>query len=97
VHLSKVFKPNSQEITLQEKNRLLFDDTILAARYPYNCALLPFTVNEVKAEIKYLNPKKTAGYDLITNQILEKRPEMGIKYITQLYNRVLLGCFFPPQ
>jgi len=39
----------------------------------------------VKAVIKYLNPKKSSDYDLITNQILQKLPEMGIKYITQLY------------
>jgi len=31
VHLSKVFKPNSrEEVTLEEKNRLLSDDTIPA-------------------------------------------------------------------
>jgi len=51
----------------------------------------------MKAIIKYLNPKKVLGYDLITNKILQKVPEMGIKYIIQLCNRVLRGGFFPSQ
>jgi len=48
-----------------------------------------FTIKEVKAIIRNMNPKKVMGYDLkYCNQILQKLPEMGIKYITQLYNAI---------
>jgi len=57
----------------------------------------PFTINEVKAIIKHLNPKKAPGYDLITNKVLQMLPKIAIKYITQLCNAVLRRRFFLPQ
>jgi len=56
-----------------------------------------FTVKEVRAVIKNLNPKKALDYGLITNQILQKLPEIRIKFITQLCNTVLRYGFFPCQ
>jgi len=56
VHLSKTFKPNSRKITLKEENRLLSDDTTPATLDTLDTR--PFTINEVKVIIKYLNPKK---------------------------------------
>jgi len=61
---------------------------------PPDIPTTPFTVNKVKVVIKYLNPKKALSYDLLTNQILEKLPEIGIKDITQLCNAVLRRGFF---
>jgi len=58
---------------------------------------MPFSVNEVQAAIRVLNPKKEPGYDLITNQVLQKLLEKGIRFITQFYNVVLRRGFFPPQ
>jgi len=59
-----------------------------------------FTVEEVKVVIKDQIPKK-AGYDFITNQVLQKLSEKGIKCIIQLCNRVLRWVFlsdsFPSQ
>jgi len=78
VHLSKIFKPNSQEITLKEKNRLFFNDTTSTI---LDIPTRSFIINEVKAVIKYVNPKKVPNYDLITNQILQRLPKMEIKYI----------------
>jgi len=57
----------------------------------------PFSVNEIKAIIKHLNPKKAPSYDLIINQVLQKLPEMGIKYIIQLCNAILRRGYFLPQ
>jgi len=79
VHFSKVFKPNPREITLEEEDRLLSDDITPDI---LDTSTRPFIINEVKAVIKYLNPKKALSYDLIINQILQTLPEMGIKYIT---------------
>jgi len=56
-----------------------------------------FIVNEVRAAIRVLNHKKTPRYDLITNQVLQKLPEKGIRFITQSYNAVLRQGFFLPQ
>jgi hypothetical protein len=42
-------------------------------------------------------PKKSSGYDLITGKILKELPIIGIKYLTQLFNAVLLKGYFPAQ
>jgi hypothetical protein len=44
--------------------------------------------------IKNLNPKKAPSYDLITNQLLQKLPETGIKYIIQICNAIRRGSLF---
>jgi len=83
VYFFKIFKPNPREITLEEENRLLSDNSTPTTQVTPTS---PFTVNEMKAIIKYLNAKKTPDYDFITNQIVQRLPEIGIKYITQLCN-----------
>jgi len=45
VHLSKVFKPNPRENTVEEENSLLSDDTSSAI---LDTPIRPFTINEVK-------------------------------------------------
>jgi hypothetical protein len=52
---------------------------------------------EVQEVINSLNPKKSSGYDLITGRILKELPIIGIKYLTQLFNAVLLKGYFPAQ
>jgi hypothetical protein len=42
-------------------------------------------------------PKKSPGYDLITGKILQELPTVGIKYLTHLFNAVLLLNYFPSQ
>jgi hypothetical protein len=44
-----------------------------------------------------LNPKKSSGYDLITGKILKELSIIGIKYLTQLLNAVLLKGYFLAQ
>jgi hypothetical protein len=87
-------KPNSREITLEKKNKLLSDDI---TSITLDTTRRPFIIKEVRPTIENLNLKKTPGYDLITNQILQKMPEMETKYIIQLCNAVLRRSFFPPQ
>jgi len=94
VHLSKVFEPHSREITIDEEKKLL-TDTNTSARMA--APVMTFIVNEVRAAIRVLNPKTTPGYDLITNQVLQKLPEKGVRFITQVCNAVLRQGFFPPQ
>jgi uncharacterized protein (UPF0335 family) len=60
-------KLNPREIKLEEENKLLSDDITSTTT---DTTTRPFTVREVRAAIKNLNPKKAPGYNLITNQIL---------------------------
>jgi hypothetical protein len=52
---------------------------------------------EVQEVINSLNPKRSSGYDIITGKILKELPVIGIKYLTQLFNAVLLTGYFPAQ
>jgi hypothetical protein len=52
---------------------------------------------EVHEVINSLNPKKSPCYYLITGKILKELPTIGIKYLTQLFNAVLLKGYFPAQ
>jgi hypothetical protein len=45
---------------------------------------------KVQEVISSLNPEKSSGHDLITCKILKDLPIIGIKYLTQLFNAVLL-------
>jgi hypothetical protein len=47
--------------------------------------------------ISSLNPKISLGYVLISGKILKKLPIIGIKYLTQLFNAVLLKGYFLAQ
>jgi hypothetical protein len=52
---------------------------------------------EVQDIISSLNPKKSSSYDLITGRILKELPIIGIKYLTQLFNAVLLIGYLTAQ
>jgi hypothetical protein len=43
-----------------------------------------------------MHPKKSPGYNLITGKILEELT-IGIQYLTQLFNAVLLKRYFSAQ
>jgi len=60
-HLSKVFESHPRKITIHEEKKLLTNTSAQMA-----VPVMPFTVNEVRAAIRVLNPKKAPGYDLIT-------------------------------
>jgi hypothetical protein len=52
---------------------------------------------EVQEVISNLNSNKSPGYDLIAGKILKELPIIGIKYLTQLFNAVLLKGYFSVQ
>lgn len=94
-HLSRVFKPNPREITLEEENKLLSEPVTATTTTSLDTPTKPFTSKEVRTAIKNLNPKKAPGYDLITNRILQMMPDKAIKFITQICNAVLKRASFP--
>jgi len=75
-YLSKVFKSHPREIIIDEEKKLL-TDTNIPAKMVAPAKL--FTIKEVRAAIRVLNPKKAPGYDLISNQVLQKLPEKDYK------------------
>jgi hypothetical protein len=52
---------------------------------------------EVQEVVSNLNPKKSSCYDLITGKILKELRIIGIKYLTQIFNVVLLEGYFLAQ
>jgi len=86
--------PHLRELTINEEKKLLMDINTSAQM---TAPAMPFTVNEVRAAIRVLNPKKEPGYDLIINRALQKLPEKGIRFVIQLFNAILRqGFFLPP-
>jgi len=61
--LCKVFEPRPREITKDEEKKLL-KDTNTSAQIA--APAIPFTVNEVQAAIRVLNPKKAPGLSNIS-------------------------------
>jgi hypothetical protein len=55
------------------------------------------TRTDIQTAINDLSPKKNPGYDFITGQILKDLPIIGSKYLTQLFNTILLLNYFPTQ
>jgi hypothetical protein len=52
---------------------------------------------DIQTAINHLNPKKSQGYDLIAGNILKGLPIIGTKYLTQLFNAILLLNYSPAQ
>jgi hypothetical protein len=62
---------------------------------PYQLELpIPrLTQTDIQTAITHLHPKKSPGYELITGKILKELPIIGTKYLTQLFNAILLNYF----
>jgi hypothetical protein len=52
---------------------------------------------EVQEVINSLNTRKSSSYDLITGKVLKEFTVIGIRYLTYLFNAVLLTGYFPTQ
>jgi exonuclease III len=95
-HLVQVFQPHpsNSKSDIEEKKIQQFLESPYQLEYP----ITPFKHNEIQTTIRCnLNPKKAPGYDLITGKILKELPEMGTRYITQIFNAILRTGYFPDQ
>jgi hypothetical protein len=93
-HLAKVFQPYPSENEPEEEEvHIQLLDTTYQLQSPIN----QFKRAEVQEVINSINPKKSSGYDFIIGKILKELPIIGIKYLTQLFNAVLLKGYFPAQ
>jgi hypothetical protein len=92
-HLAEVFQPHPSENEPEEETLA----QLLGNLYQLEPTINHLKRAEVQKVINNLNPKKSSGYDLITGKILKELPNIGIKYLTQLLNVVLLTGYFPAQ
>jgi len=94
-YLERVFTPNPGNKKLEADREIL---QFLNERCQQKIATDKFTIKEVKKVIMIeIDPKKSPGYDLITGRILKELSDVGLKYLTQLFNAVLRTSFFPLQ
>jgi len=84
-------------VRLLYRRKLLSDDITTAILNTLIKSLKKKSVKEVRAVIEDLKPRKTLGYDLITNQIIQKLLDIRIKFIIQLCNTILRWGFFSTQ
>ena len=59
--------------------------------------LKPFTLKEIKNEIKKLNHKKAPGIDLITATMLKELPQKGLLNLQYILNAIIRLEYWPKQ
>ncbi|KAG5895751.1 hypothetical protein JTB14_029521 [Gonioctena quinquepunctata] len=64
-------------------------------RVPNHDDIRPATLDELKAHIKGLNPKKAPGYDGITNRMIEYFPDNQVQSLLNIINNSLRLKRFP--
>jgi hypothetical protein len=92
--LTDVFQPHPSENEPEEEEALI---QLLESPYQLEPPIKRFKRAEVPEVISNLNPKKSSGYDLIIGKILEELSMIGIKYLAELFNAVLLKGYVPAQ
>lgn len=92
-HLYTVFQPNASTNNDEEKAITDYLDSPLQMSLPIKY----FTPGEVREEIKFLNDKKSPGYDLITAKVLKELPKKTTVIVTEIFNAVLRIQYFPIQ
>lgn len=93
-HLSGVFTPNLDMGSSKTKEII---DGLSEAYELENEDFKEVTQSEVKSIIRKLDINKAPGYDLITAKIMKELPDIGVKFLTQVYNAILRCKFVPAQ
>jgi hypothetical protein len=91
-HLASLFQPYPSGLTpVAEETILTFLETPYQLEPPIPASYELISKQPLITSI----PKNSPGYDLITGQILKELPIIGMKYLTQLFNAILLLNYFP--
>lgn len=93
-YLANIFQLHATDNNPVEKNIII---RFLESPYQLELPNKRFKSREIQEIINSLNPKKSPGYDLISDKILKQLPTIGVKYLTQLFNAVLSLGYFPIQ
>lgn len=92
-HLSNIFTLHSN-VNL-ESTHLDNIARFLDSPLPMSLPAKHTTPNEIKHLISKLKPRKSPGYDLITNKILQHLPNKTLLLLTFIYNSMLRLSYFP--
>ncbi|KAL4098606.1 hypothetical protein QTP88_023174 [Uroleucon formosanum] len=92
-HLSNIFTPHSN--VNPESTHLDNIARFLDSPLPMSLPAKHTTPNEIKHLISKLKPRKSLGYDLITNKILQHLPNKTLLLLTFIYNSMLRLSHFP--
>lgn len=95
IHLTKVFQPFPPE--QQQEDAEFGVRQFLESPCQMSPPIAEFLKNDITKTINNLNLHKAPGYDLITSKILKELPEIGLDYITVLFNSILRYGHFPSQ
>jgi hypothetical protein len=90
-HITGVIEVYPSENEHEEAEYLI---QLLEASYQPKSLIKHLTRSEVQEVISNLYHKKSS-YDLVAGNILKELPINGIKYLTQLFNTVLLKGYIP--
>jgi hypothetical protein len=93
-HPSDVLQPHPSENELQKEDTLI---QLLEASYQLEPLINHLKRAGVHEVISSLNPKKPSSYHLIIGKVFKELPITERKYLTQLFNSVLLKGYFPAQ
>jgi hypothetical protein len=93
-HLSSVFTPHPNEGSMAHEKEVinLVDCSELKAG-----PIERFTKREIRGTIMNMDPRKAPGYDLITIKLLQELPNIGMAYLTSIFNAMIRLHYFPPQ
>ena len=69
----------------------------LSEDYQLDLPIKKFSITEVKTAINKLKCKKAPRYDLITGKILKELPEIGVRFLSYLFNAIITKGFVPSQ
>lgn len=81
-HLEKVFTPNPEINPYEDEEEIL---QYLDTKRQHEAKINKFTIKEVKKVI-LMDGTLRKAQDLITGKILKELPDVGFKFLTQLYN-----------
>ena len=92
-HLTGVFTANDDN----GSTKIDEIQSVLDQPHQMELPIKKFTKREILNAIKRLNIYKAPGYDLITAGILMELPDIGLSFLTQIFNACLQRNFVPPR
>lgn len=87
-----VFKPN---VTNDQETESMVEENITAQIHTVELPTEYTTLAEVSNIIKLLPLRKSPGHDLITNIVLKKLSQKGLKILVSIFNACLTHGYFP--
>jgi hypothetical protein len=93
-HLSDVFQPFPSEVI--NINEELEIQDFLQTPFQMAMPIQSFEFDDIFSTIHTeINPMKSPGFDLITGRLLQELPKKALKFITLIFNSIIIVGYFP--